>query len=175
MGALPSWCRLRAQEVRLCHYTGHGCGAELVDRRGCQTLLDTRKKDLRGSDTEKTRDSHRARVQSNKANLIRKSNEAYICTNERTRYTNQNGCAIVIAEVDSPRRWFRCPFSLFSKVVFGNIPGGGMSRSASLTINLVLDVFDVNGIAVSEDMSERMKIVDLSQVRRTTRSTFLLF
>ena len=41
-----------------------------------------------------------------------------------------------------------------------------MSRSASLTINLVLDVFDINNIAVGEDFSERMKVVDLSQVRQ---------
>lgn len=50
------------------------------------------------------------------------------------------------------------------QVVYGNIPGGGMSRSASLTINLVLDVFDVNAIVVGEDFAERMKVVDLSQV-----------
>jgi galactokinase len=33
-------------------------------------------------------------------------------------------------------------------VLFGNIPGGGMSRSASLCINLILSLFDVNEIEV---------------------------
>ncbi len=33
-------------------------------------------------------------------------------------------------------------------VLFGNIPGGGMSRSASLCINLILSLFDANDIEV---------------------------
>ncbi len=33
-------------------------------------------------------------------------------------------------------------------VLFGNIPGGGMSRSASLCVNLILSLFDANGIEV---------------------------
>ena len=44
-------------------------------------------------------------------------------------------------------------------VLLGNIPGGGMSRSASLTINLILSFFDANGIAETDGM----KIVDLAQ------------
>ncbi|HOM61258.1 MAG TPA: hypothetical protein PLP49_07500 [Anaerohalosphaeraceae bacterium] len=44
-------------------------------------------------------------------------------------------------------------------VLYGNIPGGGMSRSASLTLNLILSVLDVNGIHESDSM----KIVDLAQ------------
>lgn len=44
-------------------------------------------------------------------------------------------------------------------VVFGNIPGGGMSRSASLTLNLILSVLDANGIVEKDPM----KIVDLAQ------------
>ncbi len=44
-------------------------------------------------------------------------------------------------------------------VIFGNIPGGGMSRSASLALNLILSVLDANGI-VEKD---QMKIVDLAQ------------
>lgn len=44
-------------------------------------------------------------------------------------------------------------------VLFGNIPGGGMSRSASLALNLILSVFDVNGIEVKNQMD----IVDLAQ------------
>ena len=44
-------------------------------------------------------------------------------------------------------------------VLFGNIPGGGMSRSASLCINLILSLFDANGIEVEN----KMQIVDLAQ------------
>jgi len=44
-------------------------------------------------------------------------------------------------------------------VLFGNIPGGGMSRSASLCINLLLSLFDTNGIEVKE----KVRIVDLAQ------------
>ena len=43
--------------------------------------------------------------------------------------------------------------------VLGNIPGGGMSRSASLTLNLILSVLDANGIVEKDPM----KIVDLAQ------------
>ena len=44
-------------------------------------------------------------------------------------------------------------------VLYGNIPGGGMSRSASLTLNLILSLFDANAIEVEE----KIKIVDLAQ------------
>ncbi len=44
-------------------------------------------------------------------------------------------------------------------VLFANIPGGGMSRSASLCINLILSLFDANGIEVKE----QVQIVDLAQ------------
>jgi galactokinase len=44
-------------------------------------------------------------------------------------------------------------------VIFGNIPGGGMSRSASLSLNLILSLFDVNGI----EPADKMDIVDLAQ------------
>jgi len=44
-------------------------------------------------------------------------------------------------------------------VLFGNIPGGGMSRSASLCINLILSLFDADGIEVEN----KMQIVDLAQ------------
>jgi galactokinase len=44
-------------------------------------------------------------------------------------------------------------------VIYGNIPGGGMSRSASLTLNLILSVLDANEI---EEL-DKMKIVDLAQ------------
>ena len=61
-------------------------------------------------------------------------------------------------------------------VLYGNIPGGGMSRSASLTINLLLSVLDANGVqhlSIDEcaptvrDPACRyidpMRVVDLSQ------------
>jgi len=58
-------------------------------------------------------------------------------------------------------------------VLFGNIPGGGMSRSASLCINLILSLFDANGIEIEEKTSPdsragrprhgKMQIVDLAQ------------
>lgn len=44
-------------------------------------------------------------------------------------------------------------------VLYGNIPGGGMSRSASLCINLILSLFDANSIKVAQDI----QIVDLAQ------------
>lgn len=47
----------------------------------------------------------------------------------------------------------------FDAVLYGNIPGGGMSRSASLAINLILTFFEVNGIAVVNGMD----VVDLAQ------------
>jgi len=45
-------------------------------------------------------------------------------------------------------------------VLYGNIPGGGMSRSASLALNLILSILDANGI----EESDQMKIVDLAQM-----------
>lgn len=44
-------------------------------------------------------------------------------------------------------------------VLYGNIPGGGMSRSASLCNNLILSLFDVNGI----DVEDKNTVVDLGQ------------
>jgi galactokinase len=44
-------------------------------------------------------------------------------------------------------------------VLYGNIPGGGMSRSASLCNNLILSLFDANGIEVED----KNAIVDLAQ------------
>lgn len=44
-------------------------------------------------------------------------------------------------------------------IIYGNIPGGGMSRSASLTLNLMLAVLDVNRIEVEDPF----KIVDMAQ------------
>ena len=44
-------------------------------------------------------------------------------------------------------------------VLYGNIPGGGMSRSASLTLNLILSILDCNGI----EEADQMKIVDMAQ------------
>jgi len=47
----------------------------------------------------------------------------------------------------------------FDAVLYGNIPGGGMSRSASLTLNLILSMLDVNGIEVDD----QFRIVDIAQ------------
>ncbi len=44
-------------------------------------------------------------------------------------------------------------------VVYGNIPGGGMSRSASLSLNLILSLLDANSIKVDDGL----KIVDMAQ------------
>ena len=44
-------------------------------------------------------------------------------------------------------------------VLYGNIPGGGMSRSASLSLNLILSLLDASGI----DIDDGMRIVDLAQ------------
>ena len=45
-------------------------------------------------------------------------------------------------------------------VLYGNIPGGGMSRSASLALNLILSILDINGI----EEQDQMRIVDLAQM-----------
>ncbi|MCY2993078.1 MAG: hypothetical protein NTY19_35130 [Planctomycetota bacterium] len=87
--------------------------------------------------------------------------------------------AFQLGEVPPPRtekyydHWARFPLGVdyilhqagyrltqgFDAVLLGNIPGGGMSRSASLTLNLILAFFDVNGIVETDGL----KIVDLAQ------------
>lgn len=47
----------------------------------------------------------------------------------------------------------------FDAVLYGNIPGGGMSRSASLCLNLILTFFEVNSIEVED----AMRVIDLAQ------------
>ncbi len=82
-----------------------------------------------------------------------------------------------LGEVPAPRSvpdsWARFPFGVeyilgkngfratkgFDAVLHGNIPGGGMSRSASLTINLITATFEVNGFKVDQPM----QIVDMAQ------------
>ena len=44
-------------------------------------------------------------------------------------------------------------------VIYGNIPGGGMSRSASLSLNLILSLLEANEI----EIEDKMAIVDLAQ------------
>ncbi len=44
-------------------------------------------------------------------------------------------------------------------VVYGNIPGGGMSRSASLTLNLILSLLDANDI----EITDQFEIADLAR------------
>jgi galactokinase len=85
-----------------------------------------------------------------------------------------------IGRVPAPRApevadtWARFPYGIdyilhkagykltqgINAVVLGNIPGGGMSRSASLALNLILSVLDANGIVEND----QMKIVDLAQL-----------
>ena len=74
---------------------------------------------------------------------------------------------------DVANRWARFPYGadyILNKygyklqngidgIVYGNIPGGGMSRSASLSLNLILSMLDANGI----DENDRFKIVDMAQ------------
>lgn len=50
----------------------------------------------------------------------------------------------------------------FDCAIFSNIPGGGMSRSASLSINLVLTMLEVNGHVI--DDKDRYRIVELAQM-----------
>ncbi len=84
-----------------------------------------------------------------------------------------------LGEVPPPRSpaiadtWARFPFGVdhilqregfkltrgFDAVLYGNIPGGGMSRSASLCLNLILTFLEVNRI----DLPYEMKIVDMAQ------------
>lgn len=44
-------------------------------------------------------------------------------------------------------------------VIYGNIPGGGMSRSASLSLNLILSLLDANDV----EIKDKFKIVDMAQ------------
>lgn len=52
------------------------------------------------------------------------------------------------------------PIKGFDAVLVGDIPGGGMSRSASLAINLLLTFAEVNGI----EFVDGMRVVDLAQM-----------
>ena len=49
----------------------------------------------------------------------------------------------------------------FDAVLYGNIPGGGMSRSASLTINLIVTMLEVNHYDMGD--VDDMKIIDMAQ------------
>jgi len=79
----------------------------------------------------------------------------------------------VPAPLSVKESWARFPFGVdyvlrraglptdagFDGVLYGNIPGGGMSRSASLSLNLIATVLEVNGASVDDDM----RVVDLAQ------------
>ena len=58
------------------------------------------------------------------------------------------------------REGFKLPNG-FDAVLYGNIPGGGMSRSASLTINLILTALEVNDY--EQDEADDFKIIDMAQ------------
>jgi len=51
----------------------------------------------------------------------------------------------------------------FDAALFGNIPGGGMSRSASLTINLLLTMLDLNGLRPRNDWD----VIEMAQAVET--------
>jgi galactokinase len=94
-------------------------------------------------------------------------------------FPNDGIVAFKLGDVPAPKSaaiadtWARFPYGVdfilhreefeltegFDAVLYGNIPGGGMSRSASLCINLMLTFFDVNGIKVTDGM----RIVDMAQ------------
>ena len=57
------------------------------------------------------------------------------------------------------REGFR-PDAGFDAVLHGNIPGGGMSRSASLTLNLLHTSIELNRLQLGRD---KMRIIDLAQ------------
>jgi galactokinase len=44
-------------------------------------------------------------------------------------------------------------------VIYGDIAGGGMSRSASLTLNLILSLLDANSV----EIKDKFKIIDMAQ------------
>jgi galactokinase len=72
-------------------------------------------------------------------------------------------------------KWARFPFGVdyvlnkegfktstgFDAVLYGNIPGGGMSRSASLCINLLVTMMEVNGHSLPA--GEDFRMIELSQ------------
>jgi len=94
-------------------------------------------------------------------------------------FPNDGRIEYTIGSVPAPRSaaiaetWGRFPYGIdyilkregfklkqgIDGVLFGNIPGGGMSRSASLCVNLILSLFDVNDIEVEK----KVQIVDLAQ------------
>ncbi|HNU30234.1 MAG TPA: hypothetical protein PKN00_13625, partial [Sedimentisphaerales bacterium] len=94
-------------------------------------------------------------------------------------FPNDGVLSYTIGKIPAPKSpeiantWGRFPFGIdyilqregfqlkqgIDAVLFGNIPGGGMSRSASLCINLILSLFDANGI----EIEKQMQIVDLAQ------------
>eukprot|EP01010_Urceolus_cornutus_P004186 NODE_638_length_1472_cov_304.738580_g479_i0.p1 GENE.NODE_638_length_1472_cov_304.738580_g479_i0~~NODE_638_length_1472_cov_304.738580_g479_i0.p1 ORF type:complete len:421 (-),score=105.90 NODE_638_length_1472_cov_304.738580_g479_i0:133-1395(-) len=53
----------------------------------------------------------------------------------------------------------------FDAVICGNIPGGGMSRSASLTLNLMLTMMEVNGMTPRAD---DFNVVEMAQTVETS-------
>ena len=44
-------------------------------------------------------------------------------------------------------------------IIYSNIPGGGLSRSASLTLNLILSMLEVNDI----ELTDKFKIIEMAQ------------
>ena len=66
------------------------------------------------------------------------------------------GAAYVLESADLPcGKGYDC-------VLFGNIPGGGMSRSASLSINLLLTMMEVNGLGIAQ-LRDEFQMIELAQ------------
>ncbi len=73
-----------------------------------------------------------------------------------------------------PDSWARFPYGVdhilhregynltsgMDAILYGNIPGGGMSRSASLSLNLILTMLEINQI----EIDDKHHIVDLAQM-----------
>ncbi len=98
-------------------------------------------------------------------------------------YPEEGAIEFDLRETPSPRSpafadsWARFPFGVahilqregydlrlgMDAVLWGDIPGGGMSRSASLTLNLMLCLLDINGIAIEDGF----RIVDMAQAVET--------
>jgi len=83
------------------------------------------------------------------------------------------GCVPEPQSKEIANRWARYPMGVdyvlarerlsigqgYDGVLLGNIPGGGMSRSASLSLNLILTLLEVNEISLEDEF----RIVELAQ------------
>ena len=103
-----------------------------------------------------------------------------------TNYSSDGIVDFDFSKIPSPKsselknRWARFPYGVsyvlrqsgynlpaggIDGIIFSNIPGGGMSRSASLSLNLILAMLDVNNQIDPKnvDPKDAQKIVDMAQ------------